>query len=82
MQNKKGDAAPTFWSMNEDECDSQENMTEILEERKRKIEHFSDNMCTTDPSAIRCDEHEGCQERVECSKCDEWSKIVLKFQQH
>ena len=58
-------------------------MAEILEIRKQQIEEFADAITTTDPNAIKCDEHENEEDNFEqCEKCMMYKTMVGKFQTH
>ena len=82
LEDNDGVSAPTFWQEGDD-GDHGDDRYELLDVRKMNIEEFADQITTTDPTAIKCDEHEdddGSSE--ECEACTKVQEMVGKFQTH
>ena len=82
LEDNDGVSAPTF-QQEGDDGDHGDDRYELLDVRKMNIEEFADQITTTDPTAIKCDEHEYDDGSSEgCEACTKVQEMVGKFQTH
>ena len=80
LKNKAGKDAPNIWSEEKAEEESS------IENRKKRVEEFTDSLMTTSSDDMRCEKHELQNDDVDviqdCKECKDLKKKVEKYQSH